>query len=163
MNPSDLPQATQRALGLTPKKRKVKKAMTCEQQAKFVDWIREMEQQAALQDRCVFVALRLTANYREHHFARKRRVEKERFAGRMVGASLMPVMPCKITFTRYGAGQLDSDNLTICAKGVRDGIADAMGVNDGNATRITWEVLQAKAPPCCFGVSVSWRPMEATP
>ncbi|OHB81198.1 MAG: hypothetical protein A2W31_05145 [Planctomycetes bacterium RBG_16_64_10] len=43
----------------------------------------------------------------------------------------------RITITRVGKRPLDSDNLAISAKHVRDGIADELGVDDGDK-RLVW-------------------------
>ena len=46
-----------------------------------------------------------------------------------------------ITITRYGLRKMDDDNLATSAKYVRDGIADALGIDDGDS-RIKWEYKQ---------------------
>jgi len=43
----------------------------------------------------------------------------------------------QITLTRIGARRLDADNLAGSAKGVQDGIALALGIDDGDP-RMTW-------------------------
>lgn len=50
-------------------------------------------------------------------------------------------MPATVTITRIGKRKLDSDNLAISAKHVRDGIADAYGVDDGSDL-YTWNYAQ---------------------
>lgn len=42
------------------------------------------------------------------------------------------------------AGKLDSDNLPGAFKHVRDGMADALGIDDGDA-RLAWSYAQVKA------------------
>lgn len=37
---------------------------------------------------------------------------------------------------------MDDDNLAISAKALRDGIAEALGVNDGDRSVVTWEYDQ---------------------
>ena len=49
--------------------------------------------------------------------------------------------PCVITITRIGPRKLDSDNLAGSAKHVRDGVADWLGIDDGDE-RLTWEYAQ---------------------
>ena len=46
--------------------------------------------------------------------------------------------PYEITITRHGKRKLDSDNLAASAKFVRDGIADALGIDDGDDEMATW-------------------------
>ena len=48
-----------------------------------------------------------------------------------------------VTLTRIGARKLDSDNLARSMKAVRDGIADALGIDDGS-DRIEWKYAQEK-------------------
>jgi len=55
--------------------------------------------------------------------------------------------PCTITLTRIGVRLLDSDNLASAFKHVRDGIADALGVDDGPEGPITWRYEQRKGAP----------------
>lgn len=54
-------------------------------------------------------------------------------------------MRLTITITRRGGRRMDDDGLTISAKHVRDGIADWLGIDDGDK-RLTWIVKQDKAP-----------------
>ncbi len=162
MKPSDLPQATQRALGLTPKKRKVKKAMTGAQILSVIQWQHAMKHQNSNAARCVFREHRVDtgANLRGKQWWR---IKKERAIGCTLGKILRPVLPCIITLTRYSMGQLDAhDGLPNAFKAVVDGIADAMGIRDNNPG-VQWKYEQAKAPARCFGFVVSWRPMEEHP
>lgn len=48
----------------------------------------------------------------------------------------------RVQITRYSAGMLDTDNLQSACKGVRDGVADFLRVDDGDP-RITWGVRAA--------------------
>lgn len=49
-----------------------------------------------------------------------------------------------VTITRLSARQLDSDNLASSQKHVRDGVADALGIDDRDP-RVRWEYAQEKA------------------
>jgi hypothetical protein len=91
-------------------------------------------------------------NLREHWAARAKRVKKER---NMVGWALLgqrtgprgelgPSLPVVVTLTRLAPRQLDSDNCVAGFKGVRDSIAEFLGVND-NDPRVTWRYAQEKA------------------
>lgn len=46
-----------------------------------------------------------------------------------------------VTFTRFGKRKLDDDNLIGGLKHIRDGVSDALGVNDGS-DRITFHYKQ---------------------
>lgn len=75
------------------------------------------------------------ANTREHHMVRwKRGAKQKRDAFIHTSARCQKLRPgetCVVTITRLGVRKLDSDNLAISAKAVRDGIAAALGVDDG--------------------------------
>lgn len=53
--------------------------------------------------------------------------------------------PYKITFTRISPGKLDDDNLSGAFKPCRDGVADALGVDDAS-TDISWFYAQERGP-----------------
>lgn len=83
------------------------------------------------------LALVNEANVREHHQARARRAARERAAARD-GLGLVLRManlhrPMVVTMTRYGRRVMDTDGLSSSLKHVRDGIADAVGIDDGAA------------------------------
>jgi len=84
------------------------------------------------------------ANQRCHWATRHRRFKRQGQAvfGLALAAGLCNVKPpCRITITRIGKRLLDSDNLAGSQKAVRDTIAKAMRVNDGNS-RIIWKYDQ---------------------
>lgn len=62
-------------------------------------------------------------------------------------------VPCTVRLIRLSAGKLDSDNLQSALKGVRDGIADALGVKD-NDPRVEWEYGQEPIKRGGYGVVV---------
>ena len=79
------------------------------------------------------------ANQREHWTVRMRRARAQRAAAYHATALTLPHEPTRglkppltIAITRVGKRELDSDNLAISAKHVRDGIADALGIDDGS-------------------------------
>lgn len=92
-------------------------------------------------------------NSREHHMARARRAKQQRSLARLQTIARLCRSPlwarvangCGIvvTITRIGPRELDDDNLAGSAKHVRDGIADALGIDDGDK-RIVWRYRQAK-------------------
>ncbi len=47
-----------------------------------------------------------------------------------------------VTITRIGKRRMDDDNLQTSAKYVRDGIADAMNLDDGDQNRVEWKYAQ---------------------
>ena len=91
------------------------------------------------------------ANAREHWAVRADRAKKQRAAAKLSLYKACKIIardpdePVTITLTRRGGRQMDDDGLTISAKHVRDGIADWLGIDDGDK-RLTWIVRQDKAP-----------------
>jgi hypothetical protein len=89
-----------------------------------------------------------TLNAREHWATRARRAKKQRGIARVMvmlatrgqirkGAALVCVL------TRMGVRKLDDDNLAGALKSVRDGVADALGIDDGSEL-VRWEYRQEK-------------------
>lgn len=62
-----------------------------------------------------------------------------------------------VTLTRYGQRLLDTDNLAGAFKAVRDGIADALGIDDGT---IPWQYDQLKSP--LLGIRISLHATSTT-
>lgn len=94
-------------------------------------------------------------NAREFWAVRAARVKKERRAGKLMGRALVAAvgLPVVLTMTRLSAGTLDDDNLLGACKGIRDGLADAYGVDDADP-RIKFRYAQAKCPRGQYGVRV---------
>ena len=65
----------------------------------------------------------------------------------------MAVYPLAVKLTRVAPRALDDDNLRGALKAVRDGVADALGVDDGHAS-IMWQYAQEKGPPKTYAVVV---------
>ncbi|NOU30977.1 MAG: hypothetical protein HOO96_24020 [Polyangiaceae bacterium] len=101
-------------------------------------------------------------NAREHWGSAQRRAKAQRSgaaeATRELGADLLSWPGWRVTVTRLGPRRLDDDNAVASAKHVRDGIADAVGVDDGNP-RFAWAVRQR--PSKTFGVEVEIAPLDA--
>jgi len=95
------------------------------------------------------------ANRREHWALKAKRVKMQRdMASLMVRMAWKGMsLPLTITLTRVSSRQLDSDNLASAMKAVRDGIADAIGVNDGDS-RLEWRYKQERAGAGEYGVLV---------
>ena len=96
--------------------------------------------------------LQSAANLREHWTTRHRRVKAERALGAWLAVNAVP-LPVVVTLTRIAPRRLDDDNLRSAFKGLRDGIADKLGVAD-NDPRVRWEYLQARGKPREYGIQV---------
>lgn len=112
--------------------------------------------------RLVFeVPLKLVSgmNAREHWGSAAHRAAKQRKAGEVACANALLAwrlkqskgqdaipFPLFVLITRRGKQKLDSDNLAISGKHVRDGIADALGVDDGDESKVTWNYRQEHSP-----------------
>lgn len=87
------------------------------------------------------------ANDHTHWRVRQRRAADQRGTARIVARAKGVDglgFPVSVTITRIGPGRLDSDGLIISAKHVRDGIADAMGIDDAD-DRVQWFVTAERA------------------
>lgn len=89
-----------------------------------------------------------SANLREHWAVRASRVSRERSEAKLVTPALRDFRGT-VTFTRRSPKELDDDNLRSACKAVRDGIADKLGINDGDP-RIKWEYEQVFGKPALF-------------
>lgn len=83
------------------------------------------------------------ANAHTHRRARQKRAKAQRGLAALVIGQQRPRPPCTVTMTRVSTMQLDDDNLAGALKHIRDGIADAMGINDRDK-RVTWKCEQKK-------------------
>lgn len=61
-----------------------------------------------------------------------------------------------VTITRLSARELDSDNLESSQKAVRDGVADALGIDDRDP-RVTWLYAQEKAKGYAVRITITRR------
>lgn len=97
------------------------------------------------------------ANRRDHWRVKAKRAKQHR----RWAAAVCPrhALPCVVAMTRLSAGELDDDNLRSALKAVRDGIADALGVDDRDP-RVRWEYGQAKCKRGEFGVRVTIMALE---
>lgn len=99
----------------------------------------------------VTLPLRITSglNMREHWRVRAKRVKQERTVACLTLFNTPGVYrvgwPCVVTLTRVAPGLLDDDNLAGGFKAVRDGVADALGIDDADP-RVTWRYQQRKGP-----------------
>ena len=101
-------------------------------------------------------------NAREHWAVRSNRAKEQRDTARLSvhGSTHIPAgRKYEIHICRVGPRKLDSDNLAASAKHVRDGIADALGVNDGDESRAIWHYAQAPGKHGVY-ITIYWTPEE---
>jgi hypothetical protein len=81
--------------------------------------------------------------------SRRRRREKARVRLALTGRR-PPPGPWQVVITRIGPRKLDSDNLSIGAKAIRDCVADFLGCDDGDDNAVVWayrtEIQRVKVP-----------------
>jgi len=101
------------------------------------------------------------ANLRENWHVKAKRVRMQRQITRViVGQELIGSRgPWEengkhtVILTRIAPRPLDTDNLARSFKAIRDGIADALGIDDGSK-RLTWNYAQEKGPPKRYAVRI---------
>lgn len=85
------------------------------------------------------------ANCRQHWAIKSSRAKRQRHeaatAIKICTEYRSLKLPLAISFIRYGKRKLDCDNLQGAFKAVRDGVADALNINDGS-NLITWHYSQ---------------------
>ena len=100
------------------------------------------------------------ANQRGHWGKRARRAKRQREAARLLVRAARVVLPASgpvaITLTRIAPRALDTDNLASGLKAVRDGVADALRVDDGSS-RIEWRYAQERDKRGEYAVRVEIR------
>jgi crossover junction endodeoxyribonuclease RusA len=97
------------------------------------------------------------ANLRESWHVKAKRVKLQRSITRtMFSQKFRPARvgsDYAVTLTRIAPRPLDTDNLARSFKAIRDGIADALGIDDGSK-RFTWNYAQEKGPPKRYAVRI---------
>jgi hypothetical protein len=83
-------------------------------------------------------------NVREHFHVRSKRVRKEREAvAYFLGPKVRPHVPCTVTLTRVApSAGLDDDNLASALKGVRDQVAQWLGIDDRRSLQVRYRYAQ---------------------
>ena len=98
-----------------------------------------------------------TLNNRKHWRSVSAARKKERQAGRDMmlghGIKLPLTRRLVVTFCRLSAGSLDDDNLAAAGKSIRDGVADALEIDDANDL-VEWVYTQERAKRGVYGVRV---------
>lgn len=98
------------------------------------------------------LALGSTANLREHHAAKAKRIALQRNATRLALFAAVNRLrthvdlnrPIAVRLVLQAPRMLDDDNLAGALKACRDSVADWLGVND-NDPRVSWVPDQSKA------------------
>jgi len=103
------------------------------------------------------------ANSRDR-WAKQKRAKTARQAAKVatICEAPYPALPLTVTITRIAPGRLDSDNLASSAKAVRDGVADALGIDDGDSA-VTWLYAQRKGGVRTYGVEIEIREGRSCP
>lgn len=100
-------------------------------------------------------------NVRNHWARRANRVREQRFAAcvALISRRPLPALPVVVTLSRIAPRALDDDNLRGALKACRDGVADALGVDDRDP-RVTWQYDQRRggAREYAVGVRIEHRP-----
>lgn len=95
------------------------------------------------------IKLVAASNAREHWRVVAKRAKEQRALAKIMtlgtdAAVLVAIgrRPLVVTITRLGKRKCDSDNLSGSAKYVRDGIAEALSVDDGDESVALWHYAQ---------------------
>lgn len=65
-----------------------------------------------------------------------------------------PKPPFRITLTRIAPRKLDDDNLRGGLKHVRDGVADALKIDDRESPMLSWDYAQERGRPKEYGLRI---------
>lgn len=93
-------------------------------------------------------------NGREHWTVKAKRVKLHRQAAWLCLAGKLSFLPCTVILTRIAPRTLDGDNLQASLKACRDGVADWLGVDDGDS-RVIWRYAQRPGAPKQYAVEVA--------
>lgn len=103
------------------------------------------------------------ANSRMHWAEKARVVKRQRSTAKLLTASAIDghLIPDALTVTMTRVTpprgkQLDTDNLSSALKPVRDGIADALGIDDGDES-VTWVCRQERGTDYAVRVAMEGR------
>jgi hypothetical protein len=70
------------------------------------------------------------------------------------------LLPALVTLTRIRTARgkvLDDDNLAAGFKAIRDGVADGLGVNDGDRTRVRWKYAEERGEEWAVRIRIEKR------
>lgn len=104
------------------------------------------------------------ANARGHWSRRAKRAKGQRHvAGLALRSQLAGApLPVVVTLTRIAPRMLDDDNLRGALKAVRDGVADALGLDDRDV-RATWVYVQERRGVGQYAVEIQVAPRAQAP
>lgn len=107
------------------------------------------------------------SNMREHWAKRHRRESAHRLMARAAVRAAHPpeIAPrahLTIRLTRLGRRKLDDDNLRGALKSIRDGVADALGMDDGH-TALRWSYSQERSSEYGVRIEIAATPEPETP
>lgn len=107
-----------------------------------------------------------TPNERLHWSAKAKRVKDQRSASFIALRAAYrdpPAWPrIKVTLTRIAPRVMDSDNLAAGFKGIRDGVADFLKIDDGS-DRVTWDYRQMRGAPKEYAARIEIVDWSAAP
>lgn len=99
------------------------------------------------------------ANQREHYMVKYKRKQEQQLEmmaalqNNLIGRKVR--LPCVVKLTRVGPKALDPDAVSGSLKHVQDVIAKKLGVDDGDASKVTWEYSQMPIRIREYAVKVS--------
>ncbi len=103
------------------------------------------------------------ANLREHWAQRAKRVANQRGTLKLVMRPLFRSqgvrLPLTVRLTRIAPRLLDGDNLQGALKAIRDGVADALEVDDRDA-RVRWSYNQERGEPKQHALRIEVEPWQ---
>jgi hypothetical protein len=103
--------------------------------------------------------LKGSLNAREHWRVRSSRVKRERTAAHWhLVNEKRPPLPVVVRLVRIAPRALDDDNLQGVFKAIRDGVADAYGIDDKDRSRIRFEYDQERGAAHQYGVRIEVSP-----
>jgi len=105
--------------------------------------------------------------------ARRTKIQRS-IAKNMVGQALRDIgirpgyfdagnKDCLVVLTRIAPRSLDDDNLPRSFKAIRDGIAEALGMDDNTKSKLKWQYAQEKGPPKQYAIRIQIQPREGQP
>ena len=104
------------------------------------------------------------ANMRSHWSVKAKRVRAQRLAvtyaalAAGVRGVIRIALPATVTLTRIAPRELDGDNCQSAMKGVRDQVADLLGLPNDRDPLVEWRYMHERGKPRYYGVRVTIAP-----
>lgn len=94
------------------------------------------------------------------HAKKERKAALKRMANELLSNPLPAdhSSPMVVLITRLGRRVLDDDNLATACKHIRDGVAEALGVNDGDTSKVVWAYEQEHSQEYKVRVEIDAHP-----